>query len=209
MALTTAADYKAWSPSAATASDANLTAWIAQATAVMEDYTGTQFESAAWTEEWSGDHTQRRKLSRRPATAVSSVSIVAQDGTTTALPATSYRITQAGAFLDRYPFCNGRVSAYAGDGWPRDPIGIGGPLWRSGTVYRAEMTVGFASGSADLLRAKAAVHQFLDIMLADRGKPGLQSESMLSYSYTRLTADEKYAVVRDLLSGFSTGSMYA
>lgn len=207
MAVTTASDYKTWNPAASAEADATITAWIAQATAEVERYCGVQFESAAHTEEWIGDGNQRRKLSRRPATAVSAVVIVNQDGTTSAVASSTYSLDPDGVFLDRYPLVRGR-GRHMTNGWPRDSYDSG-LNWCYGQKYRATMTVGYAPGAAELDIAKSAIHQYLDVTLGDRGKGAFQSEAGLSYNYTRLASADRAVHVRQILAPFVTGGGYA
>lgn len=207
MALTTAADYKAWNRAASAEADATITAWIAQATADIERYCGVQFESAEHTEEWIGDGNQRRKLSRRPASAVSAVVIVNQDGTTSAVASSTYSLSPDGAFLDRYPLVRGS-RRHSVNGWPRDTYDDG-LNWCYGQRYRATLTVGYTSGAPELDIAQRAVHQYLDVMIADRGKGAFQGETALSYGYTRLASSDRAMHVRQILAPFVTGGGYA
>lgn len=205
MALTTASDLATWNPAWSRDSTATRTTYITAAQAAMERYTGRVFENAAQVEDFRGDDTQTYWLKAVPVTGFTSVVIVHQDGTTTTVPSTTYRYDAGTGRLERYPTRRGSYTGSAYHRWPDATTrNRGGSVWGLGTIYRVSYTGGYSVGThdAELAELQLVIHKYMDLLLADRGRAGMQQETLGAYAYTRLSQMDRDSEIARLLQPY-------
>lgn len=197
MAVITATEYKTWAGIGGTDLDTWLAAVIAQAQDFAERWCDRNFESAERTEYYDGHGGETIQLRSTPVTAISSVSYISGvssgAATYTAYATDSYWVDSTG-ILSRY-------SAF--DAW--DEAGDRA-IWPEGVRnIKVVYTGGWSTIPEGL---KLAVFHLIDYLKDLRGKsPGLQSESMGNYSYTR--AQMSATVTDDLMYQFGFGPFRA
>lgn len=208
-ALVTTSEYKTYAGITGSGEDTLLGVLIDAASAAARracDRNETNgFESTERTETYDGKDSANIQLNEWPVSLVTSVTIVGDDGSTTVLSSSDYRIKPASGVLYMLGAARGRFAVYSpyyqtyvAEGFgerPNFPRGIE----NVSVVY----TGGWATIPADL---KMAIYRIVDILYAERRKdPGIQSESLGQYSYTRaanvVSMDEQ---VRAMLSRFQT-----
>jgi hypothetical protein len=148
------------------------------------------FESASWTEAFSGAETPCKYLKNWPVTAIASVSVVDADGTTTALDSSSYAIDPMGRAVCMTGSMMGRaLMSTTGDFegyFAPNQTGVRPQFLEGMKNYTITYTGGYSTVPA---RLKWVCYRMLDQMIADRRVPGdLKSESIGDYSYVRSEA---------------------
>jgi hypothetical protein len=190
MALTTAAEYKAFLNYSGTDRDTWIAAMLPVAQRIVEKICGRPsggFESATWTQDFDGRGGYAIKVPCWPVTSITSVSCRDSSGDLTALDTESYWISDDARFVER---SGSQVSRGYND--PNtlndDPGGLTGqsPAFADGNKnYRIVYVGGYASNAIDS-NLKLACWKLLDNMWATKGESGdLKSESDGHYSYTR------------------------
>lgn len=210
MALITNTEYKANAGITVSTYDTLITSLIAQAQAIAERLTGRNLESAERTERYDGPQDSNTiQLRSWPVTAVSAVKFYTGPTTYTTLGTDTYTYDGATGML--YLPGTGVPEVYASrdiEGYPIDPSIGTAPAFNVGTfAYAVTYTGGYATVPEDL---KAAMYAMVDYLFAQRGTdPTLESESMMDYSYKRVTntKTDPVSVARDLFWGFMGGGM--
>lgn len=186
MAILTYAQFIAVYPSTG-ASQSLIEALIAVAQAELERFCGRQFETGTYTQVDSGKDQNGITLNNIPITSVTSVSLIADDGTASVIDSTAYRTDLE---TGRVQFIDGRVGRFLYDdyGVRRQPQwGFANSLpdrFRNvSTVYVG----GYATIPADI---QQLIRDMVDAMIANgAGGAGtnfsVTSETLGSYSYTR------------------------
>lgn len=193
MALITADMYKTYAGISDTSFDAFLAVAVPAVQDTIESLCGRSeggFESASWTETFSGAETPCKYLKNWPVTAIASVSFVDADGTTTALDSSSYAIDPMGRAVCMTGSMMGRaLMSTTGDFegyFAPNQTGVRPQFLEGMKNYTVTYTGGYSTVPA---RLKWVCYRMLDQMIADRRVPGdLKSESIGDYSYVRSEA---------------------
>ncbi len=193
MALITADMYKTYAGISDTSFDAFLAVAVPAVQDTIESLCGRSeggFESASWTETFSGAETPCKYLKNWPVTAIASVSFVDADGTTTALDTSSYAIDPMGRAVCMAGSMMGRaLMSTTGDFegyFAPNQTGVRPQFLEGMKNYTVTYTGGYSTVPA---RLKWVCYRMLDQMIADRRVPGdLKSESIGDYSYVRSEA---------------------
>lgn len=193
MALITADMYKTYAGISDTSFDAFLAVAVPAVQDTIESLCGRSeggFESASWTETFSGAETPCKYLKNWPVTAIASVSVVDADGTTTALDSSSYAIDPMGRAVCMTGSMMGRaLMSTTGDFegyFAPNQTGVRPQFLEGMKNYTVTYTGGYSTVPA---RLKWVCYRMLDQMIADRRVPGdLKSESIGDYSYVRSEA---------------------
>ena len=193
MALITSSEYKTYAGIGDTSFDAFLAVAVPAVQDTIESLCGRSeggFESASWTETFSGAETPCKYLKNWPVTAIASVSFVDADGTTTALDSSSYAIDPMGRAVCMTGSMMGRaLMSTTGDFegyFAPNQTGVRPQFLEGMKNYTVTYTGGYSTVPA---RLKWVCYRMLDQMIADRRVPGdLKSESIGDYSYVRSEA---------------------
>lgn len=193
MALITSSEYKTYAGISDTSFDAFLAVAVPAVQDTIESLCGRSeggFESASWTETFSGAETPCKYLKNWPVTAIASVSVVDADGTTTALDSSSYAIDPMGRAVCMTGSMMGRaLMSTTGDFegyFAPNQTGVRPQFLEGMKNYTITYTGGYSTVPA---RLKWVCYRMLDQMIADRRVPGdLKSESIGDYSYVRSEA---------------------
>lgn len=193
MALITSTNYKDYAGITDTSFDAFLAIAIPAVQDTIESLCGRSeggFESASWTETFSGAETPCKYLKNWPVTAIASVSFVDADGTATALSSSEYAIDPMGRAVCMTGSMMGRaLMSTTGDFegyFAPNQTGVRPQFLDGMKNYTVTYTGGYSTVPA---RLKWVCYRMLDQMIADRRVPGdLKSESIGDYSYVRSEA---------------------
>jgi len=191
--LISLANYKAYAGITGTAQDAQLTALIAQASALIRRLCGRDlangFELTSRTEDISGSGLNTLRVREWPITTIASISYVDANGTATEIDSTAYRIVPNGyGLIGLLEAVNARYATRFDYSYSVTNFGWV-PNWRKsiGNV-RVVYTGGFSPIPLDL---QSACMQAVGAMQASAGTRGsFQSESLGAYSYTRGTIEK-------------------
>lgn len=211
MALTTTAEYKAYAGITDTSRDTQIGVHLNAAEYAIRRYCGRNlsngFETATRTEIYDGNSEAVIHLNEWPVTSITSVSLIDNSGSSTALETTGdYRVNLVTGELHRLGAVLSRFGGEAG-GWMEDYGNVDRfgvyPNWPDGAQNVSVVYVGGYTTVPDDI--KMAVWRMIDMSLAEAGaNVGLQSESIGSYSYSRLASSEKAEAIRDLLGIYRT-----
>lgn len=185
--LVSLADYKTLASITGTSQDARLTIILGAASAAFRRITGrdetTGWESASRTETIDGNGEDSITLRESPVTAVTSVTLIADDGSETVLASTEYRVSASSGVLTRLSSAIGRHVAEGGPDYVGTFWGAV-PNWPAGAQnIEVVYTGGYATIPLDIQMAVARV---TDTMSREAGtSPAMSSESIGGYSYTR------------------------
>lgn len=187
MPLTSAAEYKAHNPSAASIADATVLVYIAAATDALERATGRWFALDDYVEVVDGEGAQRLEVQAWPIVSVASVEVIDGDGNPLyEVPSESYGIDAEAGIVYRTPFVPYRISILASrltgrtDWWSDAEAGI----WpRGNRNIRITYEGGYDPAPPDL---KLAIWTIVDTMISNRGADAnLRGETLGSYSYSK------------------------
>jgi hypothetical protein len=193
MALITSANYKDYAGISDTSFDAFLAVAVPAVQDTIESLCGRSaggFESASWTETFSGAETPCKYLRNWPVTAIASVSFVDADGTSSTLDSSRYAIDPSGRAVCMTGSMMGRA-LMATDGsfegyFAPNQTGVRPQFLEGMKNYTVTYTGGYAAVPS---RLKWVCYRMIDQMIADRRVPGdLKSESIGDYSYTKEAA---------------------
>jgi hypothetical protein len=190
MAIITTAEYKTYAGLTDTSLDSFLAVAIPAAQSAIETLCGRPsggFESATWTETWSGDENPCYSVQCFPITAITSVSSIDSYGTLTALDSTKYvidpdsrAICRAGSKIGRYGMdTSGNFENY----FQPNYIGFQPQFLNGIKNYSVTYTGGYTSGNMPAA-LKWAQYRLVDNMVSDRRRADLKSESIGDYTYT-------------------------
>lgn len=197
MAIITAAQYKTFKGISVTTYDAQLAVVIPAAQSDAERFCGRLFDTATYTETFSGDGSGFYLLKNAPITSITSLSYLTRnaDGTetATALSVQSYRFDADTGELYLVP--RGRAWGTFSDqlGAPYVSGNFTSPSFSSNFGnYRVVYVGGYSSMPADL---QLAMYQYVDhlmaLALASPGSPSnLTGETLGDYSYSRKADSE-------------------
>lgn len=210
--LVTTSEYKAYAGITVSTYDTLIGVLIDIACAQIRRYCGRNltngFETATRTELYDGNGSAELQLKEWPVTSITSVTLVDDAGGTSALETTGdYRADLNTGVLRRLGAQHGRF-AYDDMGQVSAPGWGVSPCWDDGFQNWSVVYVGGYTTIPDDL--KYACYQVIDWLYAERRKnPALQSESLGSYSYTRMSMseDSQAAILRGILATFKTGGM--
>lgn len=209
--LVTATEYKTYAGISGSDLDTVIGVMIDIASVQIRRYCGrnltTGFESASRTEVYDGNGYKELQLTEWPVTSITSVTQVLDDGSTSALASTNYRVEGATGRLVRLAARTGRFATstwgeVSSPGWGWEP-GWDDGFQNWSVVY----TGGYSTIPDDL---KFACYRLIDWMMGTRGtNPTLQSESLGSYSYSRMSAsdDAEAKMLRQILGPFMQGRL--
>lgn len=205
-ALVSLSDYKSYAGITGTGDDTALTAMLGMASAAVRRHCGrnmsTGFAAATYTEHYDGTGAEWLQLREWPLASVTSIESLDDAGTYTTIPATDYRVElttglvyRLGAAHGRFAYSNGGI--LNGSGWRVQPC------WEDGfNNYRVVYVVSAAVADDITL----AVCRMVDLAFAQRRtNPGMQSESIGAYSYSRMDAALLDKQVAGWLAPFRTG----
>ena len=125
-AITTAAEYRAWNPAVSSALDSTTTTLISVATREAERATNrthttadpSSFQSQTFTEVFNGEGIERLSLRNTPVTSVTSVTLLAGDGSTLrTIAPTEYKFNPASGVLSMTPAYPGRFALSGRSTW--------------------------------------------------------------------------------------------
>lgn len=209
--LVTTAEYKAINGITTSDLDTVIGLMIDSASTMIRRYCGrdltTGFEGASRTQVYDGNGYKELQLTEWPVTSITSVTLVQDDGSTSALTATDYRVEGATGRLRRLGAATGRFASSTwgevttpGWGWE--------PGWDDGFQnWSVVYTGGYSTIPDDL---KWACYRLIDWMMASRRtNPTLQSESIDGYAYTRMSMsdDADAKMIRQLLGPHMQGRL--
>ena len=198
MAITTIAEYKVWNP-AHGASDAELTVMLGVAEAAIQRYCGRTFTSATFTDVVNGTGTEALVVRNPPITSITSIKSVDNDGTAgDAWATSSYKLaSDDSGVIHRLPYGRpGRIQfdsfgAMAGSGYQSAAVFPEG-VENIQVIYVG----GYATIPEDIKWAEWTV---VDDLLSERGQDAtMQSETLGSYSYTRVVESGSLSIVRQV-----------
>lgn len=207
--LVTTTEYKAYAGITGTGDDAAFAVLIAAASRAIRRYCGrdevTGFAAATYTEKYDGNGSDVIQLREWPLASVTSVTLIADDGTTDAYATTDYRPNLRTGGLYLLGSVSGRVLTDFGGLMLGGGYGVS-PCW---PVGEQNLSVVYVTSGAVPDDLKLACYQIVDFLFAERRhNPAMQSESLGAYSYTRARASEAITtrtVIADLCADFRTG----
>lgn len=187
MAVITTAQFKTYAGITVTTWDTLLGVLIPACQAEVESYCNRLFDTATYTETFDGDNSGQLQLSNYPITSITSVSYVGPDGTTVAMPSTSYRYEANTGLLTLVPVSYSKSTAYDTMGNPLNEWTYGPRYNRGFQNYRVVYVGGYSSMPADLQLAmyEYVASKFNPIKNGATADTNLLSESIGDYSYTR------------------------
>lgn len=199
MALITADDYKTWKGISTSDYDARIAVYIDQVQAFADKYTGRTLERQAGIVEYvDGKGGMYLFLKNSPIETITSIAHVADDGTETTMPATTY--DYATSEDSRSSVCRKGYSV-ADACWGGQCQGR--PMWQRGCRnWKVTYTAGYAAGSApaDLERALfRLIDALFDETERDVGVGDIQSEALGAYNYTLMSYVDRTESMRALL----------
>lgn len=210
--LVSVADYKTYAGISGTGDDTVIDVLIDIASASVRRYCGRNesngFESLARTETYDGNGGPFIQLREWPVASIDSIVERFDDGSTTTLESSDYRVEARTGLLYRLGAASGR--------FPTDAFGelVGNtqfgyaPCWTPGFLnFSITYTGGYSAIPDDL---KFIVYRLVDWMYAERRRnPGMQSESLGAYSYTRMSMsdDGDAAMLRRACAMYRTGGL--
>lgn len=212
------ATYKSNNGITSSANDTPLTFFLTAAEAFLRRMCGrdinTGFVAATtYTELLSGCNNETLQLMEWPITSITSVKLVANDGTTTTYSSSAYRCDLDTGLLYRLGARDGR---FAGTIEPASDFAVGAeyggamdaqwvtrPSWPAGFNNIQVIYVSAGVASADIVYA---VMRLTDRMFANKQtNTDLQSEGLGGYSYARRAYDEISKEIDSLIAPFVTG----
>lgn len=192
MAIISTTEFKTFKNLSGSTYDTLIGLLIGAAQAEAERWCGRLFDSGSQTDTLNGSGSNILFLTRTPITAFTSLSVVASDGTSTAIDSTDYRYDATTGELRLIPESYGRIV--------QDDFGtVVNEQWGYGRAFPpgfrnivAVYTGGYSSGTMPL-DLKHAMYRYVDAMFQafkDGGNEGLQyqSEDLGDYSYTKASA---------------------
>lgn len=207
MALSTIAAYKTYAGISGTGEDSVLTVLLDSASAAIRRRAGrslsTGFESATYTENLSGRDSNVLQLAEWPVTSITSIKYVADDGTTTTVASTGYRVDSATGIVYRLGAQRSRFATDSVGALIKPDFNVY-PRWDAGYNNIEAVYVGGYSTVPDDL--KLALYRIMDMLYSERRQnPGMQSESLGGYSYSRAMDFSHDEAVETILRPFLTG----
>lgn len=189
MAVITTAQYKTYAGITVTTWDTLLGVLIPACQSDVESYCNRLFDTATYTETLDGDNTGQLQLSNYPITSITSVSYLAPNGSTLAMPSTSYSVDANTGLLTLVPLQYSKSTAYDTMGNPSNEWVYGPRFTRGFQNYRVVYVGGYSSMPADLQLAmyEYVASKFNPIKNGATADTNLLSESIGDYSYTRKT----------------------
>lgn len=222
MAITTNTEYKTWARITSSTDDTLITTLISAASRLAERICGrtlttsgaTSFESATWTEVLPGQGQELVQLSNTPITSITSVTLLAGDGTTlNTYASTEYKFSPATGVLALTPVARGRLSRddwNQYDGIPIPSVTGVSPAFPEQFRNVSVVYVGGYSTVPDDL--KKAIWRLVDADYNTRGAdPTVKSESLGVRSVTYTDASKTASITDDqaraILGPYARGTL--
>lgn len=221
MAITTASEYRTnWNTAASSSDDTRIGVLISMASRMAERICGrtlttsgaTSFESATYTETFSGEGVELIQLSNTPVASITSVTLTAGDGSTLyTYDDSEYKFSPNKGTLALTPVSRGRFDV---DDWglldPSLPPSVTGVTPNFPDQFRNVTVVyvgGYSTVPDDL---KGAIWRMVDLLRGQAGRdPMLQAESIgvrsVTYASGGNVATLPEEQARAILSGFMRG----
>lgn len=206
MAIITASDYKTYKGISASTYDAQLAVVIPAIQELAEDYCDRLFDSASRTEKHNGTDFPVLVLRNTPVTTLTSISIIAADGTSTTVDADTYTFDANSGVVKFQPASYAAVTTNdwgtveCGDTWKPSPRFEAGHQNVS-VVY----TGGYTSGTMPA-NLKFSMYQAVDIALGRaRGGVGVgdfRRQDLGDYSEERFGLEEAAKAIEQLFNTF-------
>jgi hypothetical protein len=200
LALTTASEYKTYAGISGSTDDTFIGVILLVAEKYVANICNRTFESATVTEIYDGNGEESIVLRRPPVTSVTSVEFAVSSTTWTTVPSEAYRIDLAAGVLS---MANSSATFLNFDDSLVDrpwQIGMRPSFPRGRSNIRVVYVGGYATIPDDL---KFVVWSMMDMMFANRrANLGMQSESIDSYSYTRVLGADMRAHWESMLGSY-------
>lgn len=194
--LVTLAQYKTHASITSTDAtrDAAITAMIAEATEIVRRHCSREllngFDSLSRTEVYDGNDSDGLQLREFPVTSITSVTLIANDATTSVVTSTEYRVDLNTGVLKRLGGVRGRFAG-ANDGWTRQDAWFSDqwgtvPNWPAGHQNISVVYTGGYGAAATGMPAglQSVVYRLIDDFRQTAGSGNFKSERIGDYQYT-------------------------
>lgn len=198
MAIISTANYKTYKGISASTYDSQLDVIIPAAQSAVEQWCGRVFDSATFTEKHNGNGWHRIVVKNAPITALTSISIVAPDGSSNAIDTDAYTYEAETGIIGFQPTSEGVLWV---DDWgvAEDDVWNVSPKFPGGFQNLSVVYTGGYSSQAMPAGLKLAMYQYVDVLMAQAvagvGTGAFKSERLGDYNYERMTGEESEALM--------------